>query len=165
MFFTEAMLPSIFKMFQNSSSSEHVCSTASIKDLLSNCDVGCRTVLCCIKENEKLLCNVIQHLEAVICRCFSCRNFKTFPKKGCRFATLQEINVVKDSLSPNRTTKSLKFLPFIVLRGIIAYICISEISLCLGNALLKELIFTKTYFYSHHEFGQCIKNYFREKLA
>ena len=60
MCFTEAMLPSIFKIFQNSSSSEHVCLTASVKDLLSDGNIGCCTVLYCIKENEKLLlCDVI----------------------------------------------------------------------------------------------------------
>ena len=163
MCFTAAKLLSIFKIFQNSSSSDHVCPTASVKDLLSHCDVGCRTVFCCIKENEKLLCNMKQSCADAL-KNFSCRNFKIFPKRGCRFATLQEINVEKDSLLPSRTSKSLKFLPCIVLSGIIAYICISESFLCLGKALLKELIFTKTYFCSPHEFDQWIKNYFRKKL-
>ena len=57
MCFTEAMLPLIFKIFQNTSSSEQLCPTASVKDRLSTCDVGCRTVFYCINQSEKLLCN------------------------------------------------------------------------------------------------------------
>ena len=75
-----------------------------------------------------------------------------------------ELNVVKGSLSSNKISKSFRFLTCIVLRGIISYVCISESFLCLENALLKEFIFTRTYFCSPYKFGQTIKNYFREKL-
>ena len=166
MCFTAALIGSFFQIFQNSTSSERLCPTASLRNTSEKLEICYCFLLYQVKWKIEVYYDAMprsSHLK-MLWKISIVEISKHALRKDSRFAILLELNVVKGSVSPNRILNSLKFLPCIVLRGIVAYINISENFLCLGNPLLKELIFTGTYFCSSHEFAKIIKKSFSEKL-